>query len=85
MSDTIDREHMSDMVDRAQLEEIEFREIAIAHHVTRPQEQPDDDELGNRHCLNCGDLVPQERIAAYPAAVYCVSCQSRKEPKNGMA
>lgn len=41
MSDTIDREHMSDMVDRAQLEEIEFREIAIAHHVTRPQEQPD--------------------------------------------
>ncbi|HDZ3731975.1 TPA: TraR/DksA family transcriptional regulator [Vibrio harveyi] len=76
---------MTDVFDKAQELEQTFREKAISHQLSRPQEKPDEDEDGNRYCLSCGGLIPPERIQAYPAAVRCVSCQSLKEPKYGMA
>ena len=76
---------MSDVFDKAQELEESFREKAIAHQLNRAQENPDEDEFGNRYCLSCGGIVPPERVKAHPAAVRCVSCQSRKEPNYGMA
>ncbi len=30
-------------------------------------------------CIDCGDAVPYERLAAYPTAKRCVRCQQRRE------
>ncbi|MEH8118448.1 TraR/DksA C4-type zinc finger protein [Aeromonas allosaccharophila] len=70
---------MTDLFDRAQQQEQEFRERAIAQARRHQQEQPDQDEHGNRFCLNCGEQIASERLQAEPAAVRCVPCQSRNE------
>nr|WP_158161713.1 TraR/DksA C4-type zinc finger protein [Vibrio mimicus] len=75
---------MSDLFDKAQERDQEFLALALNnHHAARRnmiQEQPDEDEEGNRYCLSCGSEIPKKRIEAQPEAVRCVSCQSRKEP-----
>jgi DnaK suppressor protein len=30
-------------------------------------------------CIDCGDAVPYERLAAYPTAKRCVRCQQQRE------
>ena len=30
-------------------------------------------------CIDCGDAVAYERLAAYPAAKRCVRCQQQRE------
>ncbi len=30
-------------------------------------------------CIDCGDSVPYERLAAYPTAKRCLRCQQRRE------
>lgn len=46
-------------------------------------EEPDVDENGVRYCLDCGDVIPPERIAvAIPSPVRCVSCQSVIESRR---
>ena len=70
---------MTDLFDRAQQQEQEFRERAIAKARRHQQEQPDQDERGNRFCLSCGDQIASERLQAEPDAVRCVPCQSRVE------
>ena len=52
---------MTDLFDRAQQQEQEFRERAIAKARLHPQEQPDQDEHGNRFCLMCGEQIAAER------------------------
>lgn len=72
---------MTDQFDRAQELEERFRDDALHHQLNhRCTEQPDEDEGGNRYCLSCGELIPQDRIEAQPNAVRCVRCQARKEP-----
>lgn len=75
---------MTDQFDKAQELEQTFRDKALAHQLNRPVEEPDEDEDGNRYCLDCGALIPQDRLDAYPSAVRHVSCQSRKEPQWNM-
>lgn len=70
---------MTDQFDRAQELETLFRNAAISNRPIQAEEKPDEDEDGNRYCLNCGSVVPPKRIEALPNAVRCVSCQSRKE------
>lgn len=70
---------MTDLFDRAQQQEQEFRERAIAQARRHPQEQPDQDERGNRFCLSCEEQIADERLQAEPAAVRCVPCQCRLE------
>ncbi|HHC6515902.1 TPA: TraR/DksA family transcriptional regulator [Vibrio parahaemolyticus] len=70
---------MTDQFDRAQELETLFRNAAIANRPVQAEEEPDVDEDGNRYCLSCGCVIPPKRVKALPAAVRCVSCQSRKE------
>lgn len=42
------------------------------------------DRIDNRTyglCMNCGKLIPEERLAAIPLALYDVSCQAKLEKK----
>ena len=34
---------------------------------------------GARCCVDCKDMIPDERLSVQPGAVRCVSCQSRRE------
>ncbi|WP_243032997.1 TraR/DksA C4-type zinc finger protein [Vibrio cincinnatiensis] len=71
---------MTDQFDKAQEAEQEFREKALENQRALMQcEMPDEDEDGNRYCLNCGIEIPQARLEVQPQAVRCVRCQSRKE------
>jgi len=71
---------MTDLFDRAQALEQENRDRALAHHLaSRHAEQPDQDELGKRYCLGCGEQIAPERLQAEPDAVRCVPCQSQLE------
>jgi DnaK suppressor protein len=70
---------MTDLFDRAQQQEQEFRERAIANARHHRQEQPDQDEHGNRFCLSCGEQIAAARLQAEPDAVRCVPCQCRVE------
>lgn len=38
-----------------------------------PVEAPDEDNKGNRYCLDCGDTIPRARVEAVQA-VRCVNC-----------
>jgi len=31
------------------------------------------------HCENCGSEIPIERLEAFPAAEFCITCQAKKE------
>ncbi len=33
-------------------------------------------------CVDCGAQIPYARLAAYPAAIRCVACQSRVEARE---
>jgi len=33
-------------------------------------------------CIDCGAEIPYARLAAYPAAIRCVACQSRLEARE---
>ena len=33
-------------------------------------------------CIDCGNPIPYERLAAYPAATRCVACQENAERRE---
>ena len=70
---------MTDLFDRAQQQEQEFRERAITNARRHRKEQPDQDEHGNRFCLTCGEQIATERLQAEPDEVRWVPCQCRVE------
>ena len=43
-----------------------------------PSEPPDEDEDGNRACLDCGEWIPRARVESVNA-VRCVACTARRE------
>lgn len=63
-------------------------EMAIfqAQRASTRSEQPDEDDAGNRYCLDCGDEIPAERVAAVQAVrcVYCAEIRERKSRFQGM-
>lgn len=69
---------MPDLLDRASDREQQERERAIANHVNRQKEKPDQDADGTRWCLSCGCEVPKQRVEKVDA-VRCVDCQQFKE------
>ncbi|MGU5685222.1 TraR/DksA C4-type zinc finger protein [Aeromonas allosaccharophila] len=71
---------MTDLFDRAQKQEQENRDLALANQRARRRiETPDQDAQGNRFCLSCGSHIASERLEAEPDAVRCVPCASRVE------
>ena len=43
-----------------------------------PSEKPDEDDNGNRFCLDCGGKIPRKRVASVNA-VRCVACAQFRE------
>ena len=36
--------------------------------------------VGETHCVECGDGIPEARRRALPGARFCVACQSARDP-----
>ena len=69
---------MADEADVAnRMQESEMR-LAMAQRATARREVPDEDEDGNRYCLDCGEAIPQKRVQAVDA-VRCVYCAEKRE------
>jgi len=65
-----------DAVDRAQdWEQRQLTEALVAHG-QRYASAPLCDSEGGRRCLDCGDLIDQDRLQAVPLAARCTECQS---------
>ncbi len=73
----------ADPMDQASATEALFLRQALAERERQkwatPQETPDEDAEGNRYCLDCGDVIPAQRVSIMPNAVRCVACLSIKE------
>lgn len=73
----------ADLMDQASATEALFLRQALAERERQQRlaqmEPPDEDEKGNRYCLDCGELIPEQRLKIMPFAVRCVSCLSIKE------
>ena len=68
---------VSDIASRNEQMEIAMR-LEAQRRALQMQEDPDEDEQGNRYCLDCGDDIPPERVRAVNA-VRCVACASKRE------
>lgn len=79
----------SDISDQASATEELFLQQAKAQHALQSLQErleaPDEDEEGNRFCLDCGDQIPAARLVIVPFAVRCVPCLSRKEQRRKLA
>jgi hypothetical protein len=43
------------------------------------QDQSTPADLLSAPCINCGDAIPQERLAALPEVTTCVACEHQRE------
>ena len=72
-----------DDVDRAQKLEQEHRRRSVENELASHIEK--DPSLvinGVRCCVDCGEPIPAERLAARPDAVRCIECKQAKEQKQ---
>ncbi|MDA8488552.1 TraR/DksA family transcriptional regulator [Kluyvera sp. Awk 3] len=69
---------MTDSFDRASDLETEERQRVLNSHLNRVKEQPD--EAG--FCNDCGNDIPDKRLAANPDAVTCYTCQDIRERRG---
>jgi len=69
---------MADEADIAAKQLEEEMRMTLAQRASIRMEDPDEDEQGNRYCLDCGDIIPPERVRAV-AAVRCVHCATKLE------
>lgn len=71
-----------DDIDRAQIYDQTFRDIAIAAALRHGN---DEDPLiinGVRCCLDCEEPIPEGRLELEPDARRCVPCQTKHEKNN---
>ncbi|QEW05641.1 TraR/DksA C4-type zinc finger protein [Nitrincola iocasae] len=72
---------MTDIVDHASEREQQQRDQALARRVVfEPMQDVFD---GVVYCIDCGDQISQERLAAKPNAARCIHCQTTWERRNG--
>lgn len=88
-SEFVADQRSSDISDQASATEALFLQQAQALHALKVRqaqmEPPDEDEDGNRYCLDCGEQIPPQRLLAVPYAVRCVPCLSKRERRTRMA
>ncbi len=65
------------------LQEQEMR-MALAQRATTRPELPDEDDQGNRYCLDCAEIIPPERVRVV-GAVRCVHCAGKRERFDRLA
>jgi DnaK suppressor protein len=73
-------ERLADPSDVASRNEMMETREALRRQVANqtPSEAPDEDEQGNRYCLDCAEVIPPARVKAV-AAVRCVHCAGNRE------
>lgn len=72
---------MSDEADIANQYADEERERILNARKNATREQPDVDDDGNRVCLDCGDIIPLQRVIAVDA-VTCIGCQQLRDDED---
>ena len=72
-----------DDLDRAKDLEIFQRDNALNAQKLTAKEPPQDiDQDGNVCCIDCGDEVSRQRLAAKPNAARCIECQQLSELRD---
>ncbi len=72
-----------DDLDRAKEREMADRDKALQVQLQDGRETEEPMEInGIRLCLDCYEVIPEERIKARPESVLCVSCKEKKETEE---
>ena len=69
---------MTDAFDRASNLETTDRERALNNHLSRIKERAEHPGF----CNDCGNDIPESRLAANPDAVTCLTCQDIREKRG---
>ena len=65
---------------RATAEKFVCPECGATGLTVQPVTEESEEDWGMaRRCGECGQAIPRERLEIFPAAKYCVSCQSRSD------
>lgn len=64
---------MSDLADKAAVQEAQFLADALAKHQLPPGSE------SRSICVDCGGAIPEERQKAVPGCVRCIGCQLYQE------
>jgi len=70
-----------DLVDIAQEREEKLRQEAILRHFNNFNKNSAVELKWPKFCIDCGSLIPFERLEAVPGAIRCCPCQKKKEKK----
>jgi len=72
-----------DDIDRAKVREMQDRQRALQAQLEKGLETENPLYIaGVRFCLDCYEPIPDERIAARPESVRCVSCKEELEHRE---
>ncbi len=72
-----------DAIDQAEATREEHNAQALKIHIMRKNSGMS--QFPTNYCVDCWELIPAERKAAYPDAIRCVGCQSKFEKRNNRA
>jgi DnaK suppressor protein len=77
-------EREADLHDRATQEEEQDRIVSRARMLSKELDRIDTairrrDAGLQDHCVDCGQTIPQERLAAQPMTSQCVHCKAKKD------
>jgi DnaK suppressor protein len=70
-------DHASEMFDREVDESLEENAETIVQEIDAALRRIEDGTYGT--CVRCGNPIPEERLAAVPYAVLCVTCKRDEE------
>ena len=84
MMDMEPMESCADPLDQASKRELQQMEAVLANRRTAlaNRETPDEDDAGNRYCLDCAETIDPKRVSAVDA-VCCVACATVRERRAG--
>ena len=71
---------MTDFVDYAQEMEEEHRAKSINKKLK--EQETIFSEKGETECIDCGVIIPEARLQAFPSAKRCIDCQTFSEKKG---
>lgn len=77
-----EREHVTDVLDKASQVEAENMEISLQEHarrMRRSQEKRPDGTYEIEECVSCGDEIGMGRLNAAIKNTLCITCATRAE------
>jgi len=74
---------MADDLDRAKDLEMHQRDVALKNQLAGAVETEEPLIIdGMRCCVDCGEVIPEERLRARPESVRCIDCKTFKEVRE---